>query len=264
MAIRTDADTRAKGAHFLVGEKAIARIVAAAALQPGESVLDIGAGAGALTRPLVAAVGETGRVMAIEKDPVLVEVLQAKFPTLEVVQGDALRIRLPDKIDAVVANPPYRIIPGLLARLLDHGFGRAVLVVPEELAQRLTAQPKSEAYGRLTVEIGLRAKVKLLLPLRRHDFDPPPEIASAVIEVKPKLQAEAIDAKSLDLVLAAAWGSKRKTLRHSLAPLADQLGVPPVAITEILEQTGTRERTALEISPWEFGELARRCALLQS
>jgi 16S rRNA (adenine1518-N6/adenine1519-N6)-dimethyltransferase len=255
---RTDPETRRKGAHSLAGNpQAVGRIVAAARLKPGESVLDVGAGSGAITKPLAAAVAPGGAVLAVEKEPDLVRLLEGLgLPGTAVVRGDALKVRLPARLDAVVANPPYRILPGLLRRLLDHGFGRAVLVVPRELGDRLTAQPGMEAYGKLTVQVGLRAKVKVLFPLKRFDFDPPPQVPSCVVEVIPKPAVPDVDWGLLDTVLDAAWAARRRTLRHSLAPLAQALEVPPQAVSEAIAATSTGARPAVEVSPWEYGVLA--------
>jgi len=255
---KTPPATRRQGAHFLTADGvAVKRIVAAAAIGPGECVVDIGAGEGAITRHLCDAVGEGGQVVAIETNAARAAVLAGLGrANLVVVTGDALQVALPPKLDAVVANPPYRIIPALLRRLLDRGFGRAVLVMPQELAERLAATPKSAAYGRLTVEIALRAKTRILFSLRRSDFEPPPEVQSRVVLVTPKAMPADIEAAVLEAVLDAAWTAKRKTLRHSLAPLAAALGVPPVAVTEALAACKAGARTAVEVSPWEYGRIA--------
>jgi 16S rRNA (adenine1518-N6/adenine1519-N6)-dimethyltransferase len=253
---KTDPETRDKGAHFLTSKAALDRVVAAAALKPGETVLDVGAGGGSLTRRVAAAVQPGGAVLAIEKEHDLVAALrEMEWPGTTVVQGDALRVGLPERIDAVVANPPYRILPALLRRLLEHGFGRAVLVMPEELAQRLTAQPGSEEYGKLTVQMALRAKSTLLFPLKRSDFDPPPQVASVVVQILPKAPPAGLDWSLLDMVLDAAWAARRKTLRHSLAPLAEALKVPPQVVSQALEESAMRDRTALEAAPWEYAKL---------
>jgi 16S rRNA (adenine1518-N6/adenine1519-N6)-dimethyltransferase len=254
---KTDPETRSKGAHFLAAKPALDRVVAAAALKPGESVLDVGAGGGSITRRVAAAVQPGGSVMAVEREHDLVEALrQMDWPGTTVVQGDALRVGLPARIDAVVANPPYRILPALLRRLLEHGFGRAVLVMPEELARRLTAQPGGDDYGKLTVQMALRAKTALLFPLKRSDFDPPPRVASVVVQVTPKTPPAGLDWDLLDIVLDAAWEGRRRTLRHSLAPLAETLGVAPQVVSQALEESATRERTATEAAPWEYAKLA--------
>ncbi len=251
----TDAETRREGAHFLVPEAA-ARVVAAAGAKPGETVLDAGAGVGALTEHLSAAVAPDGIVVAVEAHPERVEVLRRRgWPCVRVMQGDILAVRIPDKVDAVVANPPYRILPAILRRLLGFNIGRMVLVVPQELAARLIAPVGSDEYGRLTVETALRAKTKILFPLRRRDFEPRPAVDSCVIELRPKPFAEP---DRLGLLLDAAWESKRKTLRHSLAPLAAALGLPPQAITDALAHVNAEAgRTAMDLAPYEYGVLAQ-------
>jgi 16S rRNA (adenine1518-N6/adenine1519-N6)-dimethyltransferase len=260
---RTDPETRAEGAHFLsASPEVVARLVAAAGLAPGLHALDVGAGTGALTRAVAAAVQPGGSVLAVERDADRAGRLASMaLPGVRVVQGDALAVRLPPRIDAVVSNPPFRILPALLRRLLDHGFGHAVLVMPQELAERLTAGPKQEGYGRLTVQVAARAKAKVLFPLRRKDFDPPPAVPCCVVEIRPKPRDEALDLAMLDTVLEAAWGAKARTLRHSLAPLAETLGVPPQAVTEAIAQVNGAARTAAEVSPWEYTVLAKALAL---
>lgn len=257
----TDEETRARGAHYLDPEhRVVAELVAAARLKPGERVLDIGAGRGALTVPVCDAVAPGGHVEAVETQPDLVfRLKRLAKPGLHVLQGDILHVRLPERLDAVVANPPYRILPAILKRLLAHGFGRAVLVVPMELAERLTAQPKEDAYGRLTVEVGMLAKVERLFPVPRKAFDPVPAVASVVIRVTPKSgnPGAGIDPKVLAKLLDAAWDGRARTLRHALAPLAEALRVPPQDISEALAMVKGQDRRFADVSPWEWSVVAR-------
>jgi 16S rRNA (adenine1518-N6/adenine1519-N6)-dimethyltransferase len=260
----TDPDTRATGSHYLDAEgPTVRRLVDAAALRPGESVLDAGAGLGAITEALCQAVAPGGSVLAVEQRPELVDRLKLEaWPGLRAVAGDVLKVRLPDRLDAVVANPPYRILPALIRRLLDHGFGRAVLVVPQELAERLTAPPKSEAYGKLTVQVAARAKVEALFPVPRRAFDPPPEVASAAVKLVPKAAqaTEGVDFRLLDTVLDAAWEGRRKTLRHALPPLCDELRLPPQDVSEAVAMVKGEERRFADVSPWEWTVVARHLA----
>lgn len=257
----TDADTRAKGAHFLDPEHhAVGELVRAAALKPGETVLDAGAGRGAITGYLCDAVAPGGTVLAVETQPDLIlRLKRLGKPGLEVVQGDILAVNLPEKLDAVVANPPYRILPAILKRLLAHGFGRAVLVVPMELAERLAAPLKSASYGRLTIEVGMQAKVERLFPMPKRAFDPAPAVASVVIKVTPKSgkPMEGIEPKVLTAVLDAAWDGRAKTLRHALSPLAETLRVPPQDVSEALAMVKGQERRFADVSPWEWSVIAK-------
>lgn len=258
---KTDPETRAQGSHYLQADgPVVAKLVAAAALKPGESVLDAGAGLGSITEPLCQAVAPGGSVLAVEQKVDLADRLtRRQWPGLRVVAGDVLKVGLPGPLDAVVANPPYRILPALIRRLLDHGFGRAVLVVPQELAARLTAAPRSEAYGKLTVQVAARAKCEALFPVSRRSFDPPPAVASAAIRITPKpaAAAEGLDLAMLDTVLDAAWEGRKRTLRHALAPLAEALRIPPQDVSAAVAMVKGEERRFADASPWEYTVLAR-------
>lgn len=260
---KTDPATRAQGSHYLDTEgPTVKRLVEAAGLKPGESVLDAGAGQGAITGALCAAVmgADGGVVLAVEQNPELADRLKDHgWPGLRVIAGDVLAVKLPARLDAVVANPPYRILPALLRKLLDHRVGRAVLVVPQELAERLTAPVKSEAYGKLTVQVAARAKVEHLFPVPRKAFDPPPAVPSAAIRVTPKAAAatEGLDTEMLDTVIEAAWDGRKKTLRHALSPLAGELQLPPQDVSEAIAMVKGAERRFADVSPWEYTVIAR-------
>ncbi len=227
-------------------------------MRPGETVLDAGSGTGSIARHLAAAVAPGGRVVAIDYDPGLADFLASlDLPGMTTVAGDALKVRLPSPLHAVVSNPPFRILPGLLRRLLDHGFGRAVLVMPVELAERLLAKPKSPEYGKLTVQIGLRAKCTVLFPLRRSDFEPPPDVETCVVQVVPKPMDSALDVAVLDSILDAAWSVKVHRLRTTLAPLAALHGVSTETIGLMMQTANIGSRKAGEVSPWEYSVMAK-------
>lgn len=245
------------GQHFLVDPEALDRLVAAAELAEGETVLDVGAGPGAITERCAAAVGPGGRVVAVEVDPGLVQGLRARrLRGVEVVEGDALTLPLP-RCDAVVANPPFRIAAPLLLRLLDAGFGRAALVLPRELADRLLATPRTERYGKLTVQVALRAWSKRRFDLPPGAFDPPPRIRATVVRFAPRPLPAGLDLAVLDAVLDAAWASRQRTLRHGLAPLAARLRLSSGHITEVLRARGWSAAKPEELSPKDWADLAR-------
>ncbi|MFA5945164.1 MAG: rRNA adenine N-6-methyltransferase family protein [Candidatus Thermoplasmatota archaeon] len=261
---KTDPETREQGSHYLQADGLIVpKLIAAAGLKPGESVLDAGAGRGAITDSLCQAVAPGGSVLAVEQDVELADLMKdERWPGLRVVAGDVLKVNLPEPLNAIVANPPYRILPALIRRLLDHGFGRAVLVVPRELADRLTAQPKSELYGKLTVQVASRAKCEFLFPVSKRSFDPPPAVASAAIRITPKpaVALDALELSILDDVLEAAWDGRKKTLRHALSPLATTLRLTPQDVSEGVTMVKGTDRRFTDVSPWEYTVLARHLA----
>jgi 23S rRNA (adenine-N6)-dimethyltransferase len=162
---------RAWGWYRLDDEWA-ARVVAAAAVRPGELVLDIGAGTGALTGPLVRA---GARVVAVELHPGRAAVLRQRFPQITVIQADALSLPLPGRPFRVVASPPYGITAGLIGLLLKAGprLVAADLVLQRAVVRRYAGQRAPKAH---------RIGTGLVVP--RHAFRPPPRVDSAVLIVR--------------------------------------------------------------------------------
>jgi 16S rRNA (adenine1518-N6/adenine1519-N6)-dimethyltransferase len=180
--------------------------------------IEIGPGRGALTEKLLK---RAARVVAIEIDPFLVEHLRAKFaaePRLDVVHADVLSVDLAQWGSAPVAgNLPYYITSPILERTVRAKVPRAVFLIQKEVAERLTAQPGSRAYGFLTVATALYATARLLFEVKPAAFHPPPKVDSAVILIEAHGRDWGVDPAGLLPFVGHAFEHKRKTIRNNLA-----------------------------------------------
>ncbi|MBN2113321.1 MAG: 16S rRNA (adenine(1518)-N(6)/adenine(1519)-N(6))-dimethyltransferase RsmA [Acidimicrobiia bacterium] len=241
------------GQHFLVDPNLVRRIVAVAALQPGERVLEIGAGAGTLTRGLAAA---GAPVLAYEVDARLRPVLE------EALWGVAgVEVRYEDAADldpgalgegpwVMVANLPYNVGTPLLLRLLREApaITRFVVMLQREAVERLAASPGSRTYGLPSVVVCLYGTVEMAFRVPAAVFLPPPKVESTVVVIH-RRPAPARAEQALTLA-AAAFGQRRKMLRRSLAAMLPE---PSVALTAAgLDPTARAE----ELSPEDYLRLA--------
>lgn len=206
---------RRLGQHFLRDDDLAQRIVGHADLDGSETVLEVGPGKGALTRHLVEA---AGRLVAVEQDPVLAAEVREAYPAVDLVVGDVLEVDLPP-FDVCVANLPYRISSPWTFRLLDLGFRRAVQMYQRAFAERLAAEAGDDAYGRLTVNVQVRARVEVLERVPRGAFSPPPEVESALVRLEPRpaWSVDVDDEARFEAVLQAGFAHRRKRLDNALA-----------------------------------------------
>ncbi len=174
------------GQHFLTNGAVLDRIALAVCPEGEELVVEIGPGKGALTEKLLR---RSGRVIAIELDPVLVEYLRQKFEgetRLQVIHADVLRTDLAQWGPVPIAgNLPYYITSPILEKSVRAGAPRTVFLIQKEVAQRLVAGPGSSDYGYLTLQTALFADTKLLFDVKPGAFKPPPKVDSAVVLLTP-------------------------------------------------------------------------------
>src|SRR6185436_6290418 len=208
------------GQHHLV-DGAICRPLIAFLQPAGRRVLEIGPGGGALTAELLAA---GARVTGWELDLGWAAELRRRLsaPALSLVVGDALEIawsRLPPPT-LVAGNLPYNVATAIIERLLPHHatVPRAAFLVQREVAERLVAGPRDEAYGSLSVIVAAWAKARVLGRVRPGSFRPPPKVDSAFVGFElhpPPLPPE--DMPAFTAFVRLAFGQRRKTLRNALA-----------------------------------------------
>lgn len=225
------------GQHFLTDSSAALRIADALGDVSQGTVLEIGAGRGALTSLLSRRVR---RLIAIELDRVLAAQLRMRFslvPNVEVIEGDILAMDFdtlfgpkpgstrpglnhePEKVQ-VVGNLPYFITSDILLRLFAYRkyFGTLVLMVQREVAERLSARPGTSEYGLLSATAQLYSSVETLFTLPPGAFSPPPKVHSAVLRLRIASRIEALDVPEASFIdfLKKSFGQKRKTLWNNL------------------------------------------------
>ncbi|MEA3190757.1 MAG: rRNA (adenine1518-N6/adenine1519-N6)-dimethyltransferase [Thermoplasmata archaeon] len=258
------------GQHFLRDERVLDAVVAAAGLQQGQRVLEIGPGPGNLTERLAAAVGPSGRVVAIEADPMLARALQGRWPQVDLVVGDAVQTDLAalGPFDRIVANLPYLISGPItvaflaLVRNPATRWGRAVLMYQAEFAERLLAPPGSGAYGRLTVHASRWVEVRHVRDVPPGAFDPPPAVDSMVVALVPHPAAPfaVADERLWTAVVDGSFQQRRKQLRNTVPPAVAALGVSKEKALAALEAMGLSSERPEQVAPARFAELVGRLA----
>jgi 16S rRNA (adenine1518-N6/adenine1519-N6)-dimethyltransferase len=217
------------GQNFLTDPSTARTIITRANLTSDEVVLEIGAGLGALTIPLAKVVK---KVYAVEKDNQLIELLKTELianrvSNCEIIAQNILEMDLDTIADttatkiAAVGNLPYGISSQILIKLVQSRskIDRAVLMFQKELAQRIAAKPGGRQYGRITAILRYCADIRFLADIKASVFFPPPQVDSAVIEIKFKSTSRygPHDEAMLFRVIKAAFGNRRKTLKNALA-----------------------------------------------
>ena len=226
------------GQNFLLDLNLTSRIARSAGPLEGHCVVEIGPGPGGLTRALLA--GGAARVIAVERDrraiAALAEIAERYPGRLEIIEGDALALDtagLGQTPLRIVANLPYNIATPLLIGWLSADpwpprWSSMALMFQKEVAERITARPGEDAYGRLGVLCGWRTRATMMFDIGPKAFVPPPKVTSTVVHFEPVREPLPCRLAALEAVTAAAFGQRRKMLRQSLKPL----GVDPALLCE--------------------------------
>lgn len=254
---------KARGQNFVIDGNTVRRIVRVAALRPDDVVVEVGPGLGSLTLGLLPA---ASRVVAVEVDEVLAAALPSTVGTyapelagrLEVVTADAMRVvSLPGPAPTVlVANLPYNVAVPVLLHLLEAfpTLRRGLVMVQQEVADRLAAEPGSRTYGVPSVKVAWYAHVRPAGAVSRNVFWPVPNVDSGLVALERRPPPEtAADRRAVFEVVDAAFAQRRKTLRAALSGWAGSA----VAAGEIVRAAGLDPRARGEqLSVDEFARLA--------
>uniref|UniRef100_A0A7V4G738 Ribosomal RNA small subunit methyltransferase A n=1 Tax=Desulfobacca acetoxidans TaxID=60893 RepID=A0A7V4G738_9BACT len=247
---------KARGQHFLQHPHQARRVAEALELTPADTVVEIGPGLGALTTFLAQA---AGRVVAVEVDPLLAAYLREELfsghPRVEIRCQDILAFPFPQLARevaapvAVAGNLPYQITSPLLFKLAGEktAVSRAVLMMQQEVGERLTAPPGGKEYGILSVLLQYHFVLERLFTLGPGNFYPSPQVTSVVVRLTPHPPPlPARDESFLARVVKLAFSQRRKTLRNTLALQAPLLGLAPEAVLAALN--------ALDLDPGRRAE----------
>ena len=217
------------GQNFLIDGNIVQKIIAAAGLKPGEAVLEIGPGAGALTMGLAR---QQVRVAALELDQGFVRLLRdllKPFPQVTVLPGDALKTDYPALVETcfvrgesvkLVSNLPYYLSSPFMFIIFKQKFpfSRAVLMFQKEVAQRVLAVPGESGYGSLSVLCRYYTTGVLAFNVSKNVFWPRPKVESAVIILEPRPPVLEPDQEELLWrIVKAAFQQRRKTILNSLS-----------------------------------------------
>jgi 16S rRNA (adenine1518-N6/adenine1519-N6)-dimethyltransferase len=238
------------GQHFLADESIIDSIAGQIDPRPGQALVEIGPGLGALTGPLLercaaltvieldrdlaARLRRRGGLNVIEAD-----VLKVDFAALAAAAGQKLR---------VMGNLPYNISTPILFHLL--AFNAHVLdqhfMLQKEVVQRMCAAPSNKDYGRLSVMLQWRYQMESVLDVPPEAFEPPPRVDSAVVRMLPLVLDESVDAQKLSALVALAFSQRRKILRGTLGRWMEQQGIDlPFDLQRRAEEVPVAEYLAL-------------------
>ena len=264
------------GQNFMMDEGVLAHITTAAALSPGDPVLEVGPGTGALTRHLLAA---GAALTAVEKDGELCSRLETEFAevaaasnSIQFIHEDVLRVNLPEVLDRmrsessannnkkvqIVANLPYYITKDFLVITLPEGdrVSRLLLMLQDEVALRLTAEvPGGSDWRAMNIIVQYYSTPRYVFKIDRKKYIPAPKVHGAVVEFQLKSQQERVavpDERAFISLVKKAFLQRRKALRNALQPL-----VSSTEAVAALEAVGLpADARAQELSLDEFVKLA--------
>lgn len=242
------------GQHFLRDEGIVHAIVRAIDPKPGDVLVEIGPGLGALTNPLLA---RTPHLHVVELDRDIIARLRAAWPPerLTIHEGDALKFDFGSLGDSirVCGNLPYNISSPLLFHLKDYAdrISDMTFMLQKEVVDRMVAAPSTPAYGRLSVMLQRRFDMECLFDVPPAAFDPPPRVDSAVVRMVPKPPGSfpSLNEDRFSAIVTAAFSQRRKTLRNTLGKMIGEdalraAGIDPGLRAENLG-VGDYERLAL-------------------
>ena len=197
--------------NFIRDQNLVKSMIRYANLKPSDTVLEIGPGKGIITRKIA----EKCKVIAVEKDPALVEHLKLQeIPNLKLISGDILKTKLP-KFNKIISNLPFSISGPVTFKLFEHKWNLAILIYQKEFAERFIAKPGSKNYSRLTLAVNYYCEPEILEKVSKSKFYPVPKVDAVLVKLTPKRPPFKADKKFWDLV-NKLFQHKKKTVRAAI------------------------------------------------
>ncbi len=249
------------GQNFIINNNIVERIIGYANVDRNDVILEIGAGLGTLTSKLAE---HAKKVYAIEVDPKLCKVLNDRFSTaksVEIICEDVLKMSFPSDFNKIVSNLPYSIATPVTFKILGAPFRLAVLMYQLDVAKRLTAQPGTKDYGRLTVAVYYKAEVQILEKVSKTAFYPKPKVDSAIVLLKPKTKLLRVVNEEFFLhVVRDLFSYRNKMLKKALAHLFSRKRLKKEEVKRIIDILEKRnispQKRIYTLSPAEFVDIA--------
>ncbi len=249
------------GQNFLSDEAVIDRIVSGINPRPGDRMVEIGPGLGALTEPLLESLD--GKLNVVELDRDLVPVLRTKFfnyPDFAIHEADALKFDFNQLCDAehplrVVGNLPYNISTPLIFHLLDNieHLQDMHFMLQKEVVERMAAMPGDSHYGRLGIMTQYYCRVQPLFIVGPEAFQPAPKVESAIVRLVPhKVLPYPVESiNRLQTIVKTAFTKRRKTLRNALAGVVDEEALEALEIDPGLRPENLSVKQYCALSNWK-------------
>jgi len=244
------------GQNFLIDPRIVDRIIEALDLNKEDTVLEIGAGTGVLTKKLVQV---ARKVIAIEIDERLCQILKKELgehPNLKIICADITQTSFADRFNQqeavkVVGNLPYHIASSLLLELVKSEWVKFIIVtIQREVAERLLSQPKSKKRGVLTVLMKYYAEITRVIDIPPQVFIPRPKVGGSLLKIEKKKKYQAKNEDSFSSIVKMAFSWRRKMLGNTLSR---GLGMNKEFVKERLVRAGVEwEKRAEELKVEEF------------
>lgn len=211
------------GQNYLHDKNIIKKIVGEINPQPDDTIMEIGPGRGALTELIYR---KTENFIAVEIDTRVIEELQSKFPDLQLIQKDFLKVDLSTIYDSnkkklrIIGNIPYNLTSSIIFKTIRNAefIEDAVLMVQNEVAKRMTAKKGSKDYGILTVLLNYFTDTRVCFKVSPNAFYPKPKVTSAVVHLHFKELSISKEKREMFIsIVKACFGNRRKTLKNSLS-----------------------------------------------